>query len=459
MRPVASNPSPAHDALDETTGLSGAGTVVVIGGGHAGMLAAWALRGHAREIVVVERDHYPAAADFRAGVPQGRHAHLLLEAGHRALNDLMPGIRDDLLAAGAVRVSMSGDLRWLSSAGWMAEHTSDLEILSCTRPLLDDAVRRRVSGEPTVKIMEGATAVGLLGSPTLITGVRIRLRGNSDEVRLPAELVIDASGRTSALPAWLTELGASAPPEQRCDPGVAYSSRLFHRPAGVERDFTALYLQTAPGAPRTGSLLPVEGDRWIVSLGGMRGAHPGKGEAGFTAMLEQLRDPILRNVLRAARPASEVRGFIPGPGVRRHYEHRSTPDGLVVIGDASCTFNPVYGQGLTLGILGAQALRAAAARHGGIGPATARATRKRIAAVSKNAWLMSTSEDARFPATDGGPSGALTRIQHRFLDRVLESATSDPHVTAAFHRVMSLVAPPTSLLHPRVLVPVLLGKG
>ncbi|MEU8925637.1 FAD-dependent monooxygenase [Kitasatospora sp. NPDC048545] len=436
----------------------GRGTAVVIGGGLAGLVAAWALRGHAERIVVVERDRYPAEAAFRAGVPQGRHAHLVLEAGHRALEEMMPGIKQELMAAGALRVTTS-EVKWLSSAGWMAEYPARMAFLSCTRPVLDQLVLERVRTESTIEFLEGTDVVGLLGSAAAVTGVKVRERGpeRGDVRDVHAELVVDAAGRSTSVPTWLTELGCRPVPEERVDAGVAYTSRLFHRPAGVDLGGQAVYLQTkAPDAPRMGVLLPVEGDRWIVSLAGMRGAEPEPGEEGFTKHLTGLRDPLLREALRNAEPAGEVRGFLPGPGVRRHYE-RSSPDGLVVVGDAASTFNPVYGQGVTVALFCAQALRRTALRHGGIGHAAARDARRAVAAASKNPWVMSSSEDARFASTTGAPSGTLLKLQHRFLDKVLTGATRDPLVTAAFHEVMSLVEPPTLLFRPSVLSAVLRG--
>ncbi|MEU4892915.1 FAD-binding protein [Streptomyces sp. NPDC044780] len=441
----------------ETTGR---GTAVVIGGGLAGMLAAWALRGHAERIVVVERDRYPERPAFRSGLPQGRHAHLLLEAGHRALEELMPGAREELLAAGAVRVPMSG-VRWLSAAGWLARYESEVAFLSCTRPLLDHTVLSRVRGEPTVRWLENTDAVGLLGASGQVTGVRVRGRGDARaRVReLPAELVVDASGRASSLPSWLARLGCPVAPEERVDAGVSYASRLYHRSTGPDPGFAALYLQTkAPDAPRLGVVLPVEDGRWIASLGSMRGAAAEPGAAGFDRQLRLLRDPSLRELLARAEPAGPVRGFWPGPGVRRHYERRA-PRGLVVIGDAACTFNPVYGQGITVAALGARALRAAAERHGGIGHRTAHTARKGIAAATDSAWMMSSSEDVRFPATTGGPAGVSVRVQHRYLDRVMRRATVDPQVCKALHEVMSLVADPTALMRPAVLRAVLRGGG
>ncbi|MFE6498974.1 NAD(P)/FAD-dependent oxidoreductase [Kitasatospora sp. NPDC057738] len=434
----------------------GRGTAVVIGGGLAGMAAAWALRGFAERIVVVERDRYPAGAEFRAGVPQGRHAHLVLEAGHRLLEEMMPGIKQELVAAGAQRVAAS-DVRWLCSAGWLAEYPAQVGFLSCTRSLLDSFVLDRVRAHPAIEFLEGTDAVGLLGTATTVTGVKVRERGQErGEVReIPAELVVDATGRSTSVPKWLAELGCPPVPEERVDAGVAYASRMFHRPDGSETVGRAAYLQTkAPDAQRMGVLLPVEGDRWIVSLAGMRGAEPAAGEEGFTEHLRLLRDPLLHEMLRDAEPAGEVRGFHPGPGVRRHYE-RSCPDGLVVVGDAASTFNPVYGQGVTVALFCARELRRTAKRHGGIGHATARAARRAVAVASKIPWVISCAEDARFPATTGAPSGALIGLQHSFFDKVLAASTLDTAVTAVFHEVMSLVAPPSALFRPSVLAAVL----
>ncbi|MEV4561745.1 FAD-dependent oxidoreductase [Kitasatospora sp. NPDC049285] len=435
------------------------GTAVVIGGGLAGCLAAWALRGVAQRVVVIERDRYPEGADFRAGVPQGRHGHLLLEAGHRTLEELMPGARADLFVAGATRVPVSGALRWLSAAGWLAEYEAELAFMSCTRPVIDKVVLDRVRTEPSIEILEGTEVVGLLGDARTVTGVRIRERGRvgAEVQHVPAELVVDAAGRGTRISRWLEDLGAQELQEERVDAGVAYASRIYYRTPGHNLGFDAFYVQTqAPVHGRLGVLLPVEGDRWIVSMGGMRGHEPSIQAGEFEQQLAALRDPGIADVVTQARPAGPPRGFLPGPGVWRHHE-RTAPDGLVAVGDASCTFNPVYGQGMSVAALGARALRDIVRRHQHIGPAAARDARDAIAAVTKNPWVMSSSEDVRFPATTGGPTGRMVRTQHRFLDRVLARATTDPKVTEAFHTVSSLVEPPTALFRPSVLGAVLFG--
>ncbi|MFD4406617.1 NAD(P)/FAD-dependent oxidoreductase [Nocardia sp. NPDC058499] len=448
--------------------------MVVIGGGLVGTLTAWALRGLASRVIVVERDHYPEAPQFRPGVPQARHAHLVLEAGHRTLEALLPGIGDQLRAAGATTVAMSRDLRWLSSAGWMADHDSRLGFLSCTRPVLDHVVRTRVHAEigsrrvddvdvgvldgTEVQFWPGCEVVGLLGTPHQLRGVRVRRRGErQQESLISAEWVIDASGRSTRVPRWLDRLGCAQTPTSQINPQVAYQSRIVTRPQ-TDLGFRAVYLQTrAPDSPFTAALLPVEQSRWLVSVGVMN-SGAGVGEQGFDAIVSQLRDPIVAEVLARTEPVSDVWGFRPGASVRRRYERRA-PEGLVAIGDAACTFNPVYGQGCTVAILGAAALREAVLQQGGISEKAARSARHRIAAVAAPAWMISASEDLRFPATTGGAAGAFTRTQHHYLDRVLAASTTDTRVTAAFHEVMSLVASPTALFRPQILSRVLRGSG
>ncbi|WP_282204869.1 FAD-dependent oxidoreductase [Kitasatospora fiedleri] len=208
------------------------GTAVVIGGGLAGCLAAWALHGVAERVVVVERDRYPDGVDFRPGVPQAKHGHLLLEAGQRTIDELLPGALAELLAAGATRVPLSGGLRWLTSAGWLAPYDSDLAVLTCSRPLIDQVVLERVRAAPNVEFRTGTEVIGLLGDRHAVTGVQVNRRGRHGEETeaIPAELVVDAAGRATRAAKWLSVLGAPAVPRDRVDAGVSYATRFYHRP-------------------------------------------------------------------------------------------------------------------------------------------------------------------------------------------------------------------------------------
>ncbi|MFJ4678018.1 MULTISPECIES: NAD(P)/FAD-dependent oxidoreductase [unclassified Kitasatospora] len=434
------------------------GTAVVIGGGLAGCLAAWALHGVAERVVVVERDRYPDGVDFRPGVPQAKHGHLLLEAGQRTIDELLPGALAELLAAGATRVPLSGGLRWLTSAGWLAPYDSDLAVLTCSRPLIDQVVLERVRAAPNVEFRTGTEVIGLLGDRHAVTGVQVNRRGRHGEETeaIPAELVVDAAGRATRAAKWLSVLGAPAVPRDRVDAGVSYATRFYHRPADAPAD-SAVYLQShAPDQGRFGVLLPVEGERWIVGMGGMRGFEPSLQPEEFEKQLGLLRDPVIAETVIGAKPTGPARGFVPGPSVWRHYE-RSATHGFLALGDASCTFNPVYGQGMTVAALAARALRDAVHHRGDLGHAAVRETRDAIAGVTRNPWQMAAGEDVRFAGTTGGPSGLQVRVQQRMLDRVLARAVTDARVAGAFHRVAAMVEPPTLLFRPSVLGPVLFG--
>jgi 2-polyprenyl-6-methoxyphenol hydroxylase-like FAD-dependent oxidoreductase len=435
-------------------------TVVVIGAGTAGCLAARALRGVADRVVLLERDRLPMGPEPRAGVPQGRHAHLLQHGGRIALEALLPGLGEELLDRGAVSVRLTEDLRWLSSAGWMPQISTRKSYLSCTRPVLDWAVRQRVLAEPSVVVEDGTEVTGLLGGPHGVTGVRVRPRGfgperERAERELAADLVVDASGRSSATPERLAGLGLPVPEEELVDAGIGYATRLFRRPAAGFSPSFSLYLQAkAPESLRGGVLLPVEGDRWIVSLHAARGAEVPTDEAGFDAFTATLRDPALSEVLAKAEPEGPVRGFHPGGTIRRHYERNSVP-GLLVLGDAACTFNPVYGQGLAVAALTALAVRDALG--GSLDAGAVGRAQRAVARTTRNPWLLGTTEDARFPHTRGAPSGRLLRLLHRYLDRVLARASHDEEVLRAFGEVMSLAAPPNRLFRPAVLLGALRG--
>ncbi|QKW18326.1 FAD-binding protein [Kitasatospora sp. NA04385] len=434
------------------------GTAVVIGGGLAGCLAAWALHEVADRVVVVERDRYPDGADFRPGVPQAKHSHLLLEAGQRTIDELLPGALAELLAAGATRVPLSGGLRWLTAAGWLAPYPSDLAVLGCSRPLIDRVVLDRVRAAPNIEFRTGTEVTGLIGDRHHVTGVRVAGRGGRGEreAEVSAELVVDAAGRSTRAAQWLSLIGASVVPRERVDAGVSYATRFYHRPADAPAD-SALYLQShAPDQGRFGVLLPVEGERWIVGIGGMRGFEPSIQPEEFEKQLGLLRDPGIAEAVTGAKPVGPARGFVPGPSVWRHYE-RSAPHGFLALGDASCTFNPVYGQGMTVAALGARALRGAVRKHGDLGHAAVRETREAIASVTRNPWQMAAGEDVRFAGTTGGPSGLQVKVQQRLLDRVLTRAVTDARVAAAFHQVAAMVEPPTLLFRPSVLGPVLFG--
>lgn len=463
--------APATDGI-RTTGAR----AVVVGAGLCGLLAASVLSRYFAQVVVLERDSLPATPSHRGGVPQGRHVHLLLAGGLRAMDMLLPGLTGELTAAGAPPLDAAAHWRSRFAAGWLPQFRSGLECHTPSRDLLEWLVRRRVDALSNVFIRPAHHVVGLRGSEprpgggSHVTGVVVRAGaadraaaarstpGPQGDTVFAADLVVDASGRRSAAPAWLRGLGFASPPETVINAQLGYASRWFERPAGSEdgdiRSPTLVMLH-APDVPRGGVVCPVEQGRWVVTLAGTGGTYPPTDEDGFLSFAERAADPALVEAIRGLEPVGPIFGYRRTENRWRHFErlHR-WPEGLVVMGDAVCAFNPVYGQGMSVAALSALALGRWLAGEGGrlragAPPTGARRFQRSLKGILAVPWMLATSEDFRWPATVGPRPGAWLRVMHRYLDHVTALAVIDRGVCADFLRVLHLAAKPYILFKPR----------
>jgi flavin-dependent dehydrogenase len=435
---------------------------VVIGASMAGLLAARVLANHFEQVTVLERDALESGPEVRKGVPQGRMLHVLLPRGREIVERYFPGYDRELLAAGAVSLRLPADALILTSAGWLDRRGPGLRLLSASRPLFEWTVRRRLQQLPGVTLLGRHDAASLLTSHDgrQVTGVMLRaLDGETGrERRLAADLVVDAGGRASRAPAWLAERGYPAPAQTHVDPDVGYASRIYRIPDGFRADWQLVMISAqAPSMPRMGLLLPIEHDRWMLGLMGAAGQHPPTDEDGFAAYLRSLRHPIIADTVEKAEPLTPIRAYRGTVNRLLHYERMpSWPERFLVLGDAVCAFNPVYGQGMSTAAIAAETLddclcrqrRARSANHfGGL----ARRFQRQLARRNTDPWLLSTGEDLRFPTTTGMRVSHLMRVQHRYLDRVLAASSHDQAVAEAFVRVMGMVDRPVSLFAPRLL--------
>ena len=334
---------------------------VVVGGSVAGMLAARVLSDHFDAVTLLERDRFPESPAARKGLPQGRHAHGLLERGRVVMERFLPGLTGELVRAGAEPLDWTQDAAWMSPYGWYVRFPGDLLLLASTRDLIDWGVRRRVAALPNVRIQQGADVAGLIlgpGDGARVAGVQLRSRAADAEVdhggsELAADLVVVADGRNSRLPDWLTALGYEPLEETVVNSFQGYASRFYRRPAEFVSDWKALYIQQAPPAdPRGGIVIPVEEGRWLVSLVGGDGDYPPTDEAGFLAFARSLRSPALYEAIVGADPLTSIAGQRATENRLRHCDRLGRfPDGVVAVGDAACAFNPVYAQGMTAAAL------------------------------------------------------------------------------------------------------------
>ncbi|MGH3940326.1 MAG: NAD(P)/FAD-dependent oxidoreductase [Pseudonocardiaceae bacterium] len=413
--------------------------VVVVGASMAGLFAATAAAGRRNSVTVLERDVLPGGSTPRAGVPQGQQPHVFLFRGLLALEELLPGSRQELLGLGAVPFD-TGELPWLAEQGWLPVGRPAFEVLSMTRPLFEHVVRRRVQGLPGVQIRPGSK----------VTGLR---RGNrhwevelADGSTVPADLVIDASGRGSRLPVWLAHVGVGVAPVSEVDAGVGYATRIY-ADASAKVGAAGVVIQQTPATLAGGMALQVEGGRWLVSAIGCAENRPPRDAAGFVSFLDRLPDPALADLVRHAEPIGDVAVHRQTGNHRHHYERvPDWPDGLLVVGDSLCAFNPIYGQGITVAACEALLLRRA--MDAGLRPGYARRLLRKFAGVVSLPWAVATSEDLRYPTSTGRQSlpQALLGRWTRQLGRLAIHGNLRAHAVLA--RVYHLMGSPVLLFHP-----------
>lgn len=429
---------------------------IVIGGSMAGLLAARVLSDHFTRVTLVERDPLEGATP-RKGVPHGRHAHGLLAQGQRILEQLFPGLGDDLIAAGASSVDLMDDVRWYQPGGYRMRGASDIRGLSLSRPLLEAGIRRRVLAFPNVTVRTAAEVTGLVTSSdgTRVSGAIVARRADAaaPPETLVADLVIDAGGRGSRAPAWLESLGYERPQEERITIGVGYATRLFaRRPDDLPGARAVIVQPTPPHQKRIGVLLPVEDERWIVTLGGWLGDHAPTDLDGFRAFARSLPAPDIYDVIKTATPLDDGTVYMFPMNLRRHYERlERVPEGYVVIGDALCSFNPIYGQGMTVCALEARELAVClreAPSAGGLAGLPRRFYR-RAAAVIDLPWQMAAGADFAYPGV-GGHKERGTDLLNWYMRQVQGAATRDARTCRRLVAVSNLLAGPSALFTPPV---------
>ncbi|WP_252991124.1 NAD(P)/FAD-dependent oxidoreductase [Streptomyces viridosporus] len=435
---------------------------VVVGGSLAGLLAAHVLAAHADRVTVVERDRFSGAPEPRPGVPQSRHIHVLLEGGQAALETLLPGFLQELQDAGAPRVGIPADMVQWQDGRWFRRLPASAYYHTGSRSQLEHLVRRRVLANPLINVLEGTDAVGLLGDASRVRGVLLRERGDAARAEsrpVEADLVVDASGRSTKAPQWLTALGAQAPHEETIDTGLAYATRVYRDKDGIlGTDALGYYIVPNPSQTYGAVVLPLGDGTHLVTLSGLRGDEPPTDGEQFAAYAKKLPHPLVFRWLSTAEPLSPVSGFRRTANVRRRYDLPGRrPAGFLAVGDALCTFNPIYGQGMAVAAMNAVALRDVLADPR-CTPTTRRVQRALLSS-SRQAWDISAGADKRMPGATGNAVAvrAADRAAHWYLSRVQDRYPGDPVVGAAFRSVLSLSAPLTAVFAPSVARAVLFG--
>jgi len=418
---------------------------VVVGGSMAGLCAARALADAFAEVTVLERDTVPEGPVARDGAPQTSHPHAMLEAGRATLEDLFPGFGERLLAAGGLMIDAATEMRYYEAGDFFADGPDRLPMYCASRALFEHVVREAVIDRPNVTLQGNCHFVNYeADGDGSVTGVTYRRQG-SEATALDADLVVDATGRTSRTPSWLADNGYESPPEESVEIDVTYSTVRVDRAADTRH---SLFVPPDPPRTRGGAAIPIEDGQWEVILQGVHGDDAPTDRKGLIAFAESLPVEDFGELLRERTWTSERIHHYPFPSsVRRRYETLDRfPDGLVVTGDAIASFNPIYGQGMSVAALDALLLHHALAD--GLDDLGLRFF-DGAAEVVDAVWNITVGGDFQFDETTG-PKPPGTDLFNSYIDRLVEKAHADGELTDAFYRVFRLEREPTSLLRPGV---------
>jgi flavin-dependent dehydrogenase len=421
--------------------------VVIIGASLAGLFAAAAAATAGARTMIIERDVLPDQPVPRKGVPQGRQPHVLLHRGLLAAEELVPGIRGDLLSHGAVPFD-TGTMAWLGEYGWLPTWIPAYQTVSATRPLLEHLVRQLVCDLDGVTIREGVRATDLRRNARHWQVVC------EDATVVQADLVIDASGRGSRLPHWLGELGIPVTEPLTIDAHLGYACRTY-RSIGKPPIDIAVVIAATPQTGRGALAIPVEDGQWLIIAGGYGDRRPSRVVEEFDEFLATLPDPAIFDLTRHLEPVSDIAIHRQTGNRRNRYgKSRAWPAGLLAVGDAYCAFNPVYGQGITVAACQALLIRDALKHDrtpAGHGPMETRRLQRRIGAAADLPWSVATTEDLRHPSSTGSQSRLqrLVGLWTAALARL--AAHGDRGAFLAFARLYHLMASPAMLFNPAVI--------
>jgi 2-polyprenyl-6-methoxyphenol hydroxylase-like FAD-dependent oxidoreductase len=430
---------------------------VVLGASMAGLATARGLAGHFERVTVIERDALTTVIEARKGVPQGNHAHGLLPSGYRILDAWFPGMMAELISIGATPGDVTGDFLWYQYGRWKLRAQTDLGAIVVTRPMLESKVRERVGALPNILMLDGHDIDEPIfdAASGRITGARVTRRSSGEKRIIAADLVVDATGRGSQSPMWLSKWGFGNVEEAHVRIDVGYSTAIIaRRPGDLYGAMGAIIAGTVPESKRFAAILGAEGDRWVVTLVGAIGDYPPTDLASWREFARSLPTPDTYALVKDREPLIPIQSYrFPANRHRRFDRLKRFPLGYLVLGDAVCSFNPIYGQGMSVALCEAKALDECLAQGN---EGLARRFFAKISPIIASPWAIATGEDYRFPQVEGRrPLGH--GVISLYMARAHRAANRDPVVLKRFFEVASLLAPPTAMMSPAMAWRVLLG--
>ena len=443
------------------------GTAIIIGGGIAGLLAARVLSSHFNQVIVLEKDVYPEKALPRNGIPQSHHTHILLMKGKQILTELFPDLESVLISKGAHKVDLLADVKYHLATGFAMRLKSGMYTIACTRQLLENSIIRELMTQcQNVKIMDNTRVTSLTKckNGNRILGVNT-LSNNALSDFYDAHLIVDATGRRSEAVQWLEKTGFGKPPELKINSWIGYATQKYKMPTDLNLDWKSLIVLTNPPVnPRMAVIYPVEGDNIImVGLLGISKAYPPTDKEGFMEFAKQIGVAEVKEIIEKSTPVSSIFGYRE-VGSRKYLFDRMKkwPDNFIALGDSVCSFNPMYGQGITVAAMCAKILKNHLENNiktnNSIKKGFGQSFQRKVAKVNSFPWLLGTSEDLRWPISEGPRPNLLTKIMQKYVNDVMLLGPESEIATRSFFAMLHLLRSPLVLFHPLIILHILYKK-
>ncbi|MFS0823279.1 NAD(P)/FAD-dependent oxidoreductase [Bacillus sp. 1P02SD] len=417
---------------------------IIIGGGIAGKLAARVLSEVYKEVIILEQDSDATSPTPRKGAPQGNHIHALLHAGEHGLEELFPGIAECFYSTGAVKINSTKDLAWHHHGVWKLRYDGGYTTTLQTRPHLEWHINKYIKQVENITTQYNQTVKNYVYNEgeNRITGVELK---NGSVIH--ADLIIDASGATSFSYRWLTEKGIQIP-VKKVKIGLTYVSQIVELPENKNRDWTIkLLYPNPPHEKMAGSISKIEGNRYLVTFIGYHDIINTKEKiTNLVDLSNKLPQSDIYLELKNAKPLTNISIYrVPHITWRKIEKVKNFPDGLLMIGDTICRIDPFFGQGMSIAVLEALALKELFKNEIKI-----RDFHKKSAKIIAPIWNMVLTEDFRYPETTGQKPLGLAFLQW-YAKQVFLLSGENEKVYDSFIKVMNLKRPMTILMQPRIL--------
>lgn len=413
--------------------------LVVVGGSIAGVLAAAAAADYFDHVTLIERDRLPDEAVGRKGAPQGNQIHILLPIGEERIARILPGIRGECIAAGFAEYNQVSDIPVLTGSGWSPRiKLESVDVVGFRRPLLELLVRRRLESLDNVEIVQGSVTGLVADRSGSVTGVTLK----AGQV-IAADLVVDAGGRGTKAPKWLSELGFEVPREDEVRVYMGYATQFVRVPDDAfEGDARGIASAPRPDLPVGGALIPADNGVHALAAIGLIKHYPPADPDGMLAFLAGAATPLLADIAGRSEPVSEVHTYRQPGNLRRRWEDLDRRLGrFLVLGDAVASFNPIYGQGITMAAIGATLLGDALAEQGTDLGAVAFETQRKLSRWVDVAFATAAYGDSFFRGVELINYEAPTDEEAEYMTRLEEVSMVDLEVRAVLIEAGALFRP------------------